>query len=220
MILLVDLHGLTVLTESDIKMCQILPMPEGMSATFLEATPCGVNNLSCVGYWKYMVKTTVQIMVKDNPTKEFAHECQRFFRREKKNFLDKVDFLQVASKEEMAAFRRNKGWDIVECTTDYVNKYYEEDPDPLLQLNEVNVFYSTHPDFPVGTIITDVKSRKSLLNYLHKEGVKNPLIIDSSCSGIIGSPREARHARNLTKRQRIGGRLTKRPKVKKLIHFA
>ena len=36
-ILLVNLHGLTALTKSDIKTCELLPMPEGMRSTFLEA---------------------------------------------------------------------------------------------------------------------------------------------------------------------------------------
>ena len=217
-ILLVNLHGLTSLTTSDIKTCELLPMPEGMRSTFLEATPCGVTNLSYAGYWKTMVK--IMMTELDSPTKQFAETCQYHFRKEKKKFLDKVDFLDVASEEEMAAFRRNKGWDIVECTTEYVNKRYEEDPDPLMDLNEVIILYSAHPEFPVGSI-TDVRSRKSLLHYLHKEGVRNPLIIDISCSGVIGTPTAARFAARTEKnRKRKGGRLTKRPKVKKLIHFA
>ena len=50
----------------------------------------------------------------------------------------------------LAAFRR-KGWDIVECTTEYVNKRYEEDP--WMDLNEVLILYSTHPEFPVGSLM-------------------------------------------------------------------
>lgn len=131
MILLVNLHGLTALTTSDIKTCELLPMHEGMRSTFLEATPCGVTNLSYAGYWKDVVKIMITEL-KNSPTKQFAETCQYHFRKEKRNFW-KVDFLDVASEEEMAAFRR-KGWDIVECTTDYVNKRYEEDPDPLMDL--------------------------------------------------------------------------------------
>jgi hypothetical protein len=217
-ILLINLHGGTSLTKTDIKTCEILPMPEGMKATFLEATPCGVGSLSFAGYWKNMVKMMITIHLTE-PTKQFAQECQRVFRKEKQNFLNKVDFSDIASKEEIAAFRRNQGWEMVESTTDYVNKYYHEDPDPSMELNEVLILYSEHPDFPIG-VLTDVNSRKSLLRYLHKEGVRNPLIIDASCSGIVGSPQAKRYAsRELTKRQRTGG-LTKRPKVKKLIHFA
>jgi len=55
MIILVDLHGLTSLTMTDIKMCEVLPMPEGMTATFLEATPW-VTNLSIAGHWKIAVQ--------------------------------------------------------------------------------------------------------------------------------------------------------------------
>jgi hypothetical protein len=65
-----------------------------------------------------------------------------------------------------------------------------------------------------------VHSRKSLLHYLH-EGVRNPLIIDTTCNDVdAGSLTANRYAaRTERKRQRTGG-LTKRPKVKKLIHFA
>jgi hypothetical protein len=127
-------------------------------------------------------------------------------------------FLKIASEEEMLAFRRNKGWDMVEYTTDYVNKKYGEDPDPKMKLSEVLVVYSKYPVF-TETKLSYVYSRESLLHYLHTEGVRHPLIIDASCSNVIGSPTTARYAAR-TEKRRIGGKLTKRPKVKKLIHFA
>ena len=36
-------------------------IPEGMTATFLEATPCGVTNLSIAGHWKIAVQTAIDI---------------------------------------------------------------------------------------------------------------------------------------------------------------
>jgi len=223
MIIVIDLHGETSLTMSDIKTCELLPMPEGMTATFLEATPCGINNLSYAGFWMNMVKMMIHNLQDERPTKEFTENCQSVFRRGKKK-LDKVDFTDIASEEETRAFRRNQGWEIVECKTNYVNKQYEEDPDPLKE-HALMVLYSEHSEFPVGTIIDSVHSRKSLLQYLHKEGVKHPLIIDVSCSGMYaGSPQANRHAARTEKRRLgIGGKkrkLTKRPKVKKLIYFA
>jgi hypothetical protein len=40
-----------------------------MTATFLEATPCGVTNLSIAGHWKIAVQTAIDMMLKDRPTK-------------------------------------------------------------------------------------------------------------------------------------------------------
>ena len=224
MIIVIDLHGETSLTMSDIKTCELLPMPEGMTATFLEATPCGINNLSYAGFWMSMVKMMIHDHLQDErPTKEFTENCQSVFRRGKKK-LDKVDFTDIASEEETRAFRRNQGWDIVEYKTNYVNKQYEEDPDPLKE-HAVMVLYSEHPEFPVGTIIDLVHSRKSLLQYLFDEGARHPLIIDVSCSSLdAGSPQANRHAARTEKRRKLGiggkkRKLTKRPKVKKLIHF-
>jgi len=78
------------------------------------------------------------------------------------------------------------------------------------------MFFIVNPEFPVGMIIDLVHSRKSLLHYLHEEGVRNPLIIDTTCNDVDdGSLTANRHAaRTERKRQRTGG-LTKRPKVKK-----
>lgn len=41
------------------------------------------------------------------------------FRKIKEQKVDKVDFSDIASEE--GAFKRNKGWEIVECKTEYVN---------------------------------------------------------------------------------------------------
>lgn len=226
MILIINLHGLTSLTGNDTKTCEELPMPEGMRATFLDATPCGVVNLSYAGYWKKKAIQMVEAHLHPTdaePTKAFAKECQSLFQTLKKKVLNQVDFSDITSEEEMLAFRRNDGWDIVECKEEYINKEYAEDKDPTNQLSEVLVLYSKNPDFR-NTTLSPIDSRESLLHYLHKEGVKHPLIIDASCSNVIGSPTAARYAArelNSRKRQRIGGRkLTKRPKVKKLIHFS
>ena len=221
MIIVIDLHGKTSLTMGDIKTCELLPMTEGKQATFLEATPCGVCNLSYVGYWTNMVKMMIENLKDERPTKVFTETCQSVFRILKKTKFDKIDFTHVASEEEQADFKRNEGWDIVECKTKYVNKQYQEDPDPLKE-HAVFILYSEHPEIPVGTILNQVHSRVSLLKYIFDQGVTHPLIIDVSCSSIdAGSPTANRHAARTEKKRRTGGRkLTKRPKVKKLIHFA
>jgi hypothetical protein len=173
MIIIINLHGLTSLNAEGT--CELLPMPENMRVTFLDATPCGVTNLSYAGYWKKMLTRMIHELGDSLPTKEFAEACQRDFRKGKQDVLDKIDFLKIASEEEMLAFRRNKGWDMVEYTTDYVNKKYEEDPDPKMKLSEVLVVYSKYPVF-TDTKLSPVYSRESLLHYLHTEGVRHPLI--------------------------------------------
>ena len=222
MILLINLHGETCSTGTEIKTCEVLPMPQDMRATFLESTSCGVINISCKN-WTEFGKSVVDVMLPNfGPTKQLAKECQYIFRDFKKKDFDKRD-CPVSTLEELKAFRRDKGWDIVEYKIEYVNKEYEEDPDLSTGIHDILILYSEHSEFPVETKLTDVKSRKSLLKYLHKEGVKHPFIIDNSCSGVnAGSLTANRYAvRTERKRKRTGGRkLTKRPKVKKLIHFA
>ena len=220
-IVMVEGHGCyNTKSVGEIRLCNMVRVPEGMHATFLEAVPCGVTNFSEKDWAESTMEKCDQLKYL-GPTRRFVDQLQDYLKEEQKEYVKQytIPILKRERKagntsdeeflRQMEAFARVDAWEIRNFTREYPDRSYTVTPTVI---------------YPEGLTLGSFKSRSSLLEYLSRE-FTNPLIIDNTCGGVYadsptGSRHAARDAKKLTRAGRKRRKSMKRPKVKKLIYFA
>lgn len=222
-IVMLEGHGCyNTKSAGEIRLCNMVGVPRGMEATFLEAVPCGVTNFSNLDWGDTTSATCRAILETTGPRQEFAVEIQKYLKNEKQKYIyerthpilkqEKAKGTVDPILKDMADFARVEGWEMHTYKKQYPDRSYTVTPTVI---------------YPQDLPLYEIKTRSMLLDALSRLGFTNPLIIDNTCGGVdADSPTGARHAARMAKPYSSGGRktrrrkLTKRPKVKKLIHFA
>jgi hypothetical protein len=212
----------------EIRLCNMVGVPSGMEATFLEAVPCGVSNFSEKDWSETTIKRCDQLKHL-GPTRLFALVLRELLKEESLDYVKKntkplllqeskiatIDHPERKFIKGMEDFARvvldDGAWELRTFKREYPDRSYTVTPTVI---------------HPPGLTLDVFKSRSSLLEHISSLGFTNPLIIDNTCGGVYAdSPTGSRYAAREARAAR-GGRKTrrrkslKRPKVKKLIHFA
>ena len=233
-IVILDGHGCYNTKDvGEIRLCNMVGVPSGMEANFLEAVPCGVTNFSEKNWSDKIIQSWGESgKGRLGPGLAFAYLIQGYLKQDAVDHVNKITIPLL--KQERGKYQPGKHPEekLLKDMEDFARAVLDG------RAWEINTFTETYPDrsytvtptviHPEGLTLDGVfKSRSSLLAYLSSRGFNNPLIIDNTCGGVYadsatGSRYAARDARAAAR----GGRKTrrrkslKRPKVKKLIHFS
>lgn len=216
-IIIVDGHGCyNTRPSGEVRECTMVGVPSGMTATFLEAVPCGVTNFVDHGWKDRTAGYCHSILPENGPSKYFALKLQKYLKEEKNEYVSsRTDPLlkQEAKKGTvdpiliaMQKFSRVEAWEMKSYHSQYANRSYTV---------TTTVIYSVH-----SLDLRGITSRSSLLDVLMKQGINNPLIIDSTCGGVdADSPTGERHVARLAKQgeggKRTRGKRSKRKSMKR-----